>query len=127
MKHFFLVFCLLFVLANLCSQNNMQSRTNISIKNKFRDLGKVTSGTVITERYYIVNHGEKKVKILYVNPECTCTDFKVSSYSIMPRDSVFIDVTLDTTGKLGSQTIYTIIKTNTNNMYKLTIKVLVND
>ena len=127
MKPIIITLCLFFVSINLISQNTIQEKAGITIKKKFRNLGKVNSGTVISERFYMVNHGNRKVKILYVNPECTCTDFKVSSYNIMPHDSVFIDVVLDTTGKLGSQTIYTIIKTETHDMYKLAIKVFVND
>lgn len=118
-----ILFLYTFILPIIFTNENI----DITINNKFRNLGKVTAGSILVERYYITNNTSTNIKILKVNPECSCTDFYVSSYEIMPHDSIYIDLTVDTTHKQGNQTIYTIVKTNTKTaMHKLALKVFVN-
>lgn len=122
MKSIIFTICL-FISSTFSPNENV----DITIRNKFRNLGTVTAGTIIVEKYYLVNNTTKNIQILKINPECSCTNFSVSSYEIMPHDSVYIELTLDTTQKQGSQTIYTIVKTNSKvSMYKLALKVFVN-
>lgn len=95
----------------------------ISIRNKFRNLGDVQAGTILKEKYYLKNNTDSTIHIIRVNPECSCTSFKVSSYKILPKDSVYVELTLDTIHKRGIQTVYTIIKTSSKiSMYRLALK-----
>lgn len=96
---------------------------DIIIQKKFRNLGDVKAGTILKERYYLVNNTNHIIHILKVNPECSCTNYNVSSYEIMPKDSIYIELVLDTTHKLGSQTVYTMVKTDSKTaMYRLALK-----
>lgn len=107
---------------------NCYGKGDVIIKDKYRDLGIIKLGTVLKERYWVVNPTNKTIKLRYVNPECSCTSFKFSSYNIPPNDSIYIDLTVDTKNKFGEESVYTIIKTDTkSSMYKLTMKFVVED
>lgn len=100
----------------------------LSIHNKFRKLGKVPAGTTVKERYYLANHTDSIINILYVNPDCSCTDYFVSSYTVQPQDSVYVDLIVNTEHKFGEEILYTVIKTDSEpSMYKLTLKFYVED
>ena len=100
----------------------------ITINNKFRKLGKIPAGTIVKERYYLANHTNSTINILYVNPDCSCTDYFVSSYTVQPHDSVYIDLTVNTEHKFGEEVLYTVVKTDSEtSMYKLTLKFYVED
>jgi hypothetical protein len=99
------------------------SDNDIIVRKKVFDFGIVKPDTLLNARYYLINNSDSVILINYVNPECTCTNYYVSNYSINPHDSIYIDLTLDTKNKHGEQKIYTIISANTKTkMYKLTLK-----
>ena len=109
------------------AQQSNDSSGNLFIPNKIRNKGKIKAGTRIKERFVLHNNSSKTIYIEYVNPDCNCTSYQVSSYQILPSDSIFIDLELDTQYKYGEEKVYTIIKTKDKEMYKLTIKANVYD
>jgi hypothetical protein len=122
MKSLKIILIIPFILSTLIHASSF-SNHDIIIRKKVIDFGVVKSDTLLNARYYLINNSDSVILINYVNPECTCTNYYVSNYSISPHDSIFIDLTLDTKNKYGEQKIYTIINANTKTkMYKLTLK-----
>ena len=90
---------------------NLKSEDELVIRKRAIDFGVVSANT------------DSIIVINYVNPECSCTGYKVSNYHIEPRDSVYVDLELNTKGKYGEQKIYTILRAETETkMYKLILK-----
>lgn len=113
----------IFVCFLLCSFWSVPKSEELTIRNKVVDFGTVSGDTLLQARYYIVNNTDSVIRINYVNPECICTGYEISSYQINPQDSIYIDLSLSTKGKYGEQKIYTIMSAETAvKMYKLTLK-----
>ena len=125
MKYF-----IVFILTSLSIINTLsgqkKSEENLLIRNKVVDFGIVKEDTILNARYYLMNKGNTEIKINYVNPDCSCTDYYVSNYTIKPNDSIFVDLSFDTKQKYGVQKLYTIISADTETkMYKLTLKAII--
>jgi hypothetical protein len=87
------------------------------------DFGTVNQDTIIEARFHLYNLDTLPLVIYYVNPECGCTDYKVSSKLITPQDSSEITLYLDTQSKQGFQRIITTVCTNSKQKFsKLTLK-----
>ena len=87
------------------------------------DFGTVNQDTIIQAYFHLYNLDTVPLIIYYVNPECGCTDYAVSSKLIMPQDSSTITLYLDTQSKHGFQRIITTVCTNSKQKFsKLTLK-----
>ncbi len=101
----------------------MEKKEALIIRNKSVDFGIVPEDTLLQARYVFLNTTDSVIAINYVNPECSCTGYRVSDYHIAPHDSIYVDLELNTKGKYGEQKIYTIVCAETETkMYKLTLK-----
>lgn len=115
---------ILWVCILLWSVFNIKNKEELTIRKKTVDFGTVSGDTILQARYFLINNTDSVIVINYVNPECSCTGYKISNYRIKARDSVYVDLELNTKGKYGEQKIYTIIQAETEaKMYKLTLKV----
>lgn len=102
---------------------NFKSEDELVIRKRTIDFGVVSADTLLQARYYLINNTDSIIVINYVNPECSCTGYKISNYHIEPRDSVYVDLELNTKGTYGEQKIYTILRAETETkMYKLILK-----
>lgn len=126
----FLIFGLLSSCSNTTDQdkkdNIIQSKvktTNIKLNSKYKNFGKVAPDTLLTARFEFKNTGSNPLFIYRVNPDCSCTDFYLSNDSIVPGDSAYIELVLNTEGKFGHQKIYAVVEANTDaKLYKLTLE-----
>lgn len=120
------LFLLLSVFALISSGQEfkrVELKRDLLIKKKIYNFGDVPTDTLLFARYYLFNQSEKMIKIEYVKPDCICTKYSVSSYEILPHDSVYIDLYFDTSDKIGEQMIYTVIKADTKvKMYGVKLK-----
>jgi hypothetical protein len=78
---------------------------------------------VVGHMYKFVNVGDEPVKIAEVSPSCGCTVAEWSTQSILPGKSGFVKVKFDPKGKLGPNSKYVTVKTNSNPaVFTLTMK-----
>ena len=104
---------------------NAQLRTEqeLSFQQKSVDFGRVPNDTILYVKYVMENVSNKDVRINYVNPECSCTDYWISKNIVSPKDTASIILKIDTTNKYGKEKLYTIVNYGDNKkMFKLTTK-----
>jgi hypothetical protein len=78
---------------------------------------------VVGHMYKFMNVGDEPVKITEVLPSCGCTAAEWSTQSILPGKSGFVKVKFDPKGKLGPNSKYVTVKTNSNPaVFTLTMK-----
>jgi hypothetical protein len=95
-------------------------------KLKFLNTSYVIGEVISTNNVEItfVNVGTEPVRIESVHPDCQCTKYELSRPELMPGDSAYITLFLNTENKLGPQRIYSVVKADTyERMYKLTLLV----
>lgn len=108
--------------------NDSIPMSEIKILNPTIDFGTVYRDTILTARYSIANTGINPLIIYYINPDCSCTSIEYNRKPIMPQDTSTVILTLNTKDKIGSQTLHSVLKVNTEiSLYKLTMKVDVMD
>jgi len=119
------LFILIFISLEVSeAKGQIRKEENLLIRNSIRDFGNVKRGVELEAKYYLVNKGETEIKINEVRPSCTCTSFFVSNYTVMPKDSVYIDLKLNTKdSSLGLDKLYVIIDADTETRkYRLLMK-----
>ena len=101
-----------------------KSGGKLKFLNKVHDFGTVYRDTTLSARYTFVNGGTEPVHIESVHPDCMCTKYELNRRDLMPGDSAYITLFLNTENKLGSQQIYSVVRADTyERMYKLTLLV----
>ena len=96
---------------------------NLFFSNKVVDFGMVPSDTILKAHYMLYNVSDNLLKIEYVNPDCSCTDYRLSKNIIQPNDSAMLTLILNTSNKIGKYELKTILKANTpGKMYILKMR-----
>ena len=122
MKNISVILIGLFFSFNTFLLHAQSEKNRLTILNKMVDFGNVKSDTILVAKFFFVNSGTQAVEIEYVNPDCTCTNYKLSSKTVNPGDTAYVELQVNTTGKYGRNRIYATMKANTFvKMYKLTI------
>lgn len=104
-------------------QNNESELTNIKFDRKILNLDSLPVDSVMRGNYKFFNVGNHDLIIEYVNPDCTCTDYSVSSKILVPGDSGTITLEVDSKKIVGYKRIYAIVKANTpEGFHKLLLK-----
>lgn len=120
-KIFLFIIIVLFLVC--CNKNNKENNTNVEslteveFEKPIVDFGKVSCDTLLIAEFNFINKGKNNLKIEYVNPDCTCTDYKLSSDVIAPEECGKIQLFFDTRNKVGSQKVYAIVKANTEERF----------
>ncbi len=88
------------------------------------DLGEVEIGKTISQKYVMRNSGDQPLVVMAINPDCNCTDFKISKWKADPRDSVVVSLFVNTADKKAGETeLTTVMKVNTEErFYLLTLR-----
>ncbi len=73
----------------------------------------VEQGDTLLVRYEVVNTGLDSLFLLTINPDCICTDYKVSTSVAAPAETLTIDVIVDTKDKIGDNLIHIVLEANT--------------
>ena len=106
------------------SPKQQGSGGKLKFLNKVHDFGTIYRDTILSAKYTFVNVGTEPVRIESVHPDCQCTKYELSRPELMPGDSAYITLFLNTENKLGPQRIYSVVKADTyERMYKLTLLV----
>ena len=75
---------------------NEMPLAKLAFSRKIVDLGEVPEDTILVAKYMLYNTSENLLEIEYVNPDCSCTDYKLSKHSIHPKDSALLTLFLMT-------------------------------
>jgi hypothetical protein len=125
MKYLITLFFILLSLIsiNLFSQKpNKSGEKSLTFLNRTVNFGNIRSDTLLKAKFLFVNSGTETVEIEYVNPDCTCTDYSLSSSLINPQDTAFVVLSINTANRYGYNAVYSTLKANTSiKMYKLTL------
>ena len=94
--------------------------TKVSFINKYQDFGILSNDTTVSAKFHFKNTGKNKLIVDYVDPDCTCTGYRINKDTVETGDSAFIRLDFNTKHKYGKQKIYTIVSMNTQEkLYKL--------
>ncbi len=85
-------------------------RTKIFLKN-------VRKGEIVEGVFRFRNTGAGTLYIEYINPDCTCTAYEVSSKEIRPGQDGWVKLVLDTQDKLPDTRINAVVRTNTTEKF----------
>jgi mono/diheme cytochrome c family protein len=73
----------------------------ISVEKRIQDIGRVQTDSKVNTSFLIYNIGGKHLRIMDVETSCGCTVADISKHVVAPGDFTRIQVTLDTSIKLG--------------------------
>ena len=102
---------------------NERSMTKVSIPNPVVNLGMVSSGDLVSAMFFIYNIGRDTLFIEHVQPDCSCTNYYLGADVLLPKDSTSLVINVSTEGKIGAQSINTVVSTNTEERFHI-IKIL---
>lgn len=80
------------------------AETNLQFEDEAFNYGKVETGAIVTHTFTFKNTGTEPLKLTRVKASCGCTTPKWSQEPVKPGEEGFIDVSFNTTGKVGVQT-----------------------
>ncbi|WP_348743491.1 DUF1573 domain-containing protein [Tenacibaculum sp. 190524A05c] len=110
------------------TQKEITKYADLVFDTKLIKFDSVKKGKMVSAKYVFSNPSADTLKLDYVNPECICTSYEVSSHVIPPNDKGEITLNLDTTHKIGETKINAVVKANTKTkFYKIILKVNVID
>lgn len=105
------------------NENKDTSLSRILFKSKIIDLEPISVDSTMTAKFIFTNVGSKNLIIEYVNPDCTCSNYKLSSNTISPGDTGFVQLEVESNGFSGQKKVYAIMATNTEDrFYKILLK-----
>ena len=98
----------------------------LKFSKKVFDFKTVSEGEILKADYVFKNPSKDTLRIEYVNPECSCTSYELSSETIPPNGDGYITLVFDTKDRVGKNASYAVVKANTKTkLYKLTLKATV--
>lgn len=65
--------------------------------------GRVAQGTLVKARFALINEGKAPLQIQEIKPSCSCSVLSWDRRSIPPGDSLLVEVSFNTAGKVGRQ------------------------
>ncbi|MBQ8069968.1 MAG: DUF1573 domain-containing protein [Bacteroidales bacterium] len=97
--------------------------TIVEITPKVIDLGEIPQDTVCTAQYILKNVGKEVLYLQSLKTGCFCTSSEYDSNFALPGEKIVITLKFDSKGKPGNQTIYSVVRMNTEEKeHKLTLK-----
>lgn len=64
---------------------------------------KVKQGSLVKARFSLLNEGKSPVQIQEIKPSCSCSVLSWERRTLSPGDSLSVEVTFNTAGKVGRQ------------------------
>ncbi|MCS7297844.1 MAG: DUF1573 domain-containing protein [Bacteroidia bacterium] len=65
--------------------------------------GRVAQGTLVKARFILLNEGKAPIQIQEIKPSCSCSVLSWERRSLPPGDSIAVEVSFNTAGKIGRQ------------------------
>lgn len=117
------IFSVLWISSCTCSSNNQTEtayyvndstpKTTILIPQPEHDFGSAVEREQLVHRYKVINTGDRDLFIRNVIASCGCTVPSYEPKPIPPKDSTYIEVVFDTSGRPGTQLKSVRVITNT--------------
>jgi len=85
------------------SEEEKAGSPKILFEKKSYDFGEVKEGKKVTTTFKVTNNGKQKLILRNVTANCECTTAKPSKTLLKAGESIVIDVTFDSAGRLGKQ------------------------
>jgi hypothetical protein len=90
----FLLYCISWLLAQ---------EARVRVVPEEYNFGTVTQGTLVKGRFVIRNEGTKPLVIQEIKPSCSCSVTAWERRDVAPGDSLPVQVSFNTAGKIGRQ------------------------
>ena len=105
MRKYLLLLCVLGLTLQTFAQDKTEQKNGpvISWEKKSHDFGNIVQGDKAEHTFYFTNTGNEPLIITNVQVSCTCTTLKWPRDPIPPRGNGEINVSFNSTGKLGIQ------------------------
>lgn len=88
--------------------------TSTDFSNVKDDIGLVISDTIVTCHCIMHNNGERNLRVLFVSPDCNCTEYRLSKNIAVPGDSIILSLVMDMRKKhKGKFMLNTVVGLNT--------------
>ncbi|WP_109833305.1 DUF1573 domain-containing protein [Reichenbachiella versicolor] len=131
MKKIFLLFAMVSIAASVNAQSNdgavefLPPGPHIKFSIESHDFGDITQGDKVSYTFEFTNDGDAPLILSNVKTTCGCTAPSWPREPIMPGTSSKIDVTFNSTGKIGhTNKVITIMSNASNNPE--TVKIVTN-
>lgn len=99
-RAFCFVFCFVNILTfNAHAQETAELTEIIEVPVKTKDFGYVYQGQKLKHVFSLKNNSNKPITIKNVKNSCGCTSALSSAENILPKDTIYIETIVDTTGK----------------------------
>ncbi|MCX8111930.1 MAG: DUF1573 domain-containing protein [Bacteroidia bacterium] len=68
-----------------------------------QSFGRVSQGTLVKARFTLLNEGKAPLQIQDIKPSCSCSILSWERRNLAPGDSIQVEVSFNTAGKVGRQ------------------------
>ncbi|MCS6895600.1 MAG: DUF1573 domain-containing protein [Bacteroidia bacterium] len=75
----------------------------VSVNPPEQNFGQVAQGSLVKARFTLLNSGKAPLQIQEIKPSCSCSVLSWERRTIAPGDSMSLEVTFNTAGKVGRQ------------------------
>lgn len=118
MKGYLRFKCIILLIFNtfICLNANAQKESaDVKYDEDMYDFGNIImENGPVTHKFYFTNIGLKPLKVIRAEASCGCTAADFTKDSIMPGKKGYVKVTFDPKGKLGENSKYVTVITNTD-------------
>lgn len=90
---------------DLCSNVPVTGPTLSFLTRRIQVLGNIPKDTVFIREFKFINKGDAPLVIEEIHKSCSCTEYKINSYTIYPEEEGVLIVTVDTKARTGMQEI----------------------
>lgn len=94
-------------------------KTEIAFDKKLIDFGDVPNDTLLSGLFLFQNTGNHPLVIAYVHPDCTCTNHSLEKDTVLPGETSWVILELNTLGKFGNQVIFANVACNSPERFHL--------
>ncbi len=117
------IFKILFLIFILCLTNACAYQSHSLRNNSYWDFGRVREGRLLKHTFMLRNNSNKPLVIKKLDTSCGCTTLKISKDKLLPKETVMIGVSFDTTGYNDKVQQYVYVHTDSpeNPIIKFTI------
>lgn len=90
---------------DLFSKISVTGPTLSFLTRRIQVLGDIPKDTVFIREFKFVNKGDAPLVIEEIHKSCSCSEYKINSYTIYPEEEGVLIITVDTKARTGMQEI----------------------
>ncbi|MEN3041148.1 MAG: DUF1573 domain-containing protein [Bacteroidia bacterium] len=76
---------------------------HVTVNPSEQSFGRVSQGSLVKARFMVINSGKAPLQIQEIKPSCSCSVLSWERRTIAPGDSLPLEVSFNTAGKIGRQ------------------------